>query len=487
MHRITSLFGVIIPFLLGFCISPPLWSDEDDTNLDVADDTAVQIDVSFYHDVWPILRDRCQGCHQPAKAGGKLVLSSYETLIAAADDDDKVVVPGKPDASLLIEAITPDGDGPPSMPKKAAPLSQVEIDLFRRWISEGAEDDTPDAAKRPVITMEKPPVYENLPVLTSVDYSPDGKWLAVSGYHEVLLHKADGSERVGRLVGLAERIESLEFSPDGKLLAVTGGSPAQGGEVQIWDVEKQKLRVSVPVTYDTIYGVCWSHDGARVSFGCADNSVRVIDAKSGEQVLFQGAHGDWVLGTAFSKDSSHLVSVGRDRSMKLIKVDTQQFIDNITSITPGALVGGLMAVDRHPQKDELLTGGADGTPKIYRMFREKARKIGDDYNLIRAFERMPGRVFSCEFNADGTRIVAGSSYNSEGETRVYNVADGKLLWKHTGSGAIYDVAFSPDGQRVAICGYSGELVVLDGDKGTIVKKFVPVPYQPREVVRERAF
>ena len=45
---------------------------------------------------------------------------------------------------------------------------------------------------------------------------------------------------------------------------------------------------------------------------------------------------DWVLATAFSTDDSHLVSVGRDRSMKLIKVATQQFIDNITSITPGA-------------------------------------------------------------------------------------------------------------------------------------------------------
>ena len=69
--------------------------------------------------------------------------------------------------------------------------------------------------------------------------------------------------------------------------------------------------------------------------------------------------------------------------MKLMKVDAQQFIDNITSITPGALKGGLISIDRHPGKDELLIGGADGTPKIYRMFRQKARKIGDDFNRIR--------------------------------------------------------------------------------------------------------
>ena len=46
--------------------------------------------------------------------------------------------------------------------------------------------------------------------LTGIDYSPDGSLLAVSGYHEVLVHKADGSEIVARLVGLSERIESVE-------------------------------------------------------------------------------------------------------------------------------------------------------------------------------------------------------------------------------------------------------------------------------------
>ena len=35
----------------------------------------------------------------------------------------------------------------------------------------------------------------------------------------------------------------------------TGGSPGRLGEVQIWDIAERKLRVAVPVTYDTVY-VC---------------------------------------------------------------------------------------------------------------------------------------------------------------------------------------------------------------------------------------
>ena len=40
------------------------------------------------------------------------------------------------------------------------------------------------------------------------------------------------------------------------------------------------------------------------------------------------------------------VSASRDRTLKLVEIATQRFIDNVTSITPGALKGGLAAVAR---------------------------------------------------------------------------------------------------------------------------------------------
>ncbi|MBI4603767.1 MAG: PD40 domain-containing protein, partial [Planctomycetes bacterium] len=236
-----------------------------------------------------------------------------------------------------------------------------------------------------------------------------------------------------------------------------------------------RLKLSVPVTYDTVYGVSWSPDGKLIAFGCADNTLRAIEAETGKQVLFNGAHGDWVLDTAFSKDGSHLVSVSRDRSMKLIQVATQQFIDNITSITPGALKGGLMAVDRHAQKDELLVGGADGVPKIYRMHREKKRVIGDDFNLIRAFAPMQGRIFAVELSPDGSRIVAGGSFEGKGEVRAYAVEDGKLLWSLVAEGPIYAACFSPDGKTVAAGGFEGTVRLIDVEKGAARTQFLPAP------------
>ena len=442
--------------------------------------------VSFYRDIRPIFQDRCQGCHQPAKPSGGLVMTSYALIKKGGESDTPGFVPGNADESEILAQVLPVGDAAPLMPKGASPLKPDQVELIRRWIVEGAADDTPEAAET-AIDRDHPPVYTVPPVLTSIDYSPDGALLAVSGYHEVLLHHADGSGIVSRLVGLSERIESARFSLDGTQLAVTGGSPGRFGEVQVWDVAKAALVQSILVTYDTLYGASWAPDGSKVAFGCADNTLRAIDAKTGKQVFFQGAHNDWVLDTVFSADGSHLVSVSRDRSMKLNEVATERFVDNITSITPGALKGGLITVDRHPKKDELLAGGADGTPKIYQMHRTKDRKIGDDFNLIRAFDPMPGRIFSVRYSADGKRIVAGSSNDGEGEVRVYEAAKGKQVSRFAfDHGAVYTVAFRPDGKEVAVGGFDGKVRVYDADSGTLQREFTPVPLASAATAQQAA-
>ncbi len=434
--------------------------------------------VSFYRQVRPILQRSCTGCHQPAKRGGKLLLTSYDGLKTGGENGPGFTA-GKPDESLIVQYIS---GAKPEMPKNGEPLKAAQVELIGRWIREGAKDDTPAAVQDPV-TAENPPKYASPPVIASIAYSPDGTLLAVSGFHEVLLQKADGSGLVGRLIGRAQRIESVCFSPDGKLLGAVGGSPALFGEAQLWSVADKKLVRALPIAYDSLFGASFNADGSLFAFGGADNRARIIRVKDGKEVMRFDAHSDYVLGTTFSLKQDHLITVSRDMSMKLVIIENAQFVDNITSITPGALKGGLVAVQRHPTREQVLTGGADGEPKLYQIFRTKVRVIGDDFNRIRGYEPLPGRIFSLQFNKDGSQFVVGASTATGGSARIYNTDDGKLVHELPGiAGPIYAVAFRPDGKQVAVAGFEGKIRLYDAAKGTLAKEFVPVVLTPVQTV-----
>lgn len=430
-------------------------------------------EISYVKQIRPIFQEHCQGCHQPAKAEGGYVMTKAEALLKGGESGEAAIVAGDVAKSYLIGQITPK-EGVAEMPKGKPALAAAQIELIKTWIEQGAKDDSP-LADQLMFDAEHPPTYIAPPVITALDYSPDGSMLAVSGYHEVLLHAGDGSKLIARLIGQSERIETVKFSPDGKLLAVAGGSPARLGELQVWDVAEKKLKYSLNVGYDTLYGANFSPDGSLISFGCPDNTVRAVETATGKQVLFSGAHNDWVRDTVFSSKGDHLISVSRDRSMKLLEVATQRFVDNITSITPGALKGGIEAVDRHPAKDEILCGGADGTPKIYQMIRTKARVIGDDFNLIRAFPAMPGRINAVAFDKTGDRIIAGSSLDGKGEVRIYKSADGQQLVKvEIPEGGVFAAVFSPAGDVAAVGGFDGMIRLIQTSDGELVKAFTPI-------------
>lgn len=93
-------------------------------------------EVSFNFDIQPILASKCFACHGPDanKRKGDLRLDLREAALAGG-----VIVPGDPDASVLMERIlTDDEDEVMPPPSRHAPVTEQEAANLRRWIAEGA-------------------------------------------------------------------------------------------------------------------------------------------------------------------------------------------------------------------------------------------------------------------------------------------------------------------------------------------------------------
>ena len=422
--------------------------------------------VSYYREVWPVLQRNCQGCHQPNIRSSELDLTSYEKLRAGGKHGSPLK-PSSPGESLLVRYLT--GDMKPQMPQGMPPLKAEEIALLRTWIQQGAKDDTPvEAGKR--VTPDASVRYAQPPVTTALAFSPDGSTLAVSAYREVLLIPADGTSPRTRLPGLSERIQSLAFSRDGSVLMAGGGTPAQFGEVQFWDMKTAKLARTVTLTGDTVFGASLSPDGGSCAVGGADNTVRILDVASGKELHKIGNHENWVLATVFGRDGKRVVSVGRDRAAKLTDTSSGAFLENIN-----LLRGELTAVARHPSEELVVIGGEDRVPYLYLMDRPKNMKIADDTTLVRQLERQKGAIFALAWSPDGKQIaVAGASP----EVILYDAESGKRLAACTGHPAgIYALAYTADGKRLATGGFDGHVRIYDSASGGLIRDFVPVPLE----------
>ncbi|MBI2690041.1 MAG: hypothetical protein HYX27_27360 [Acidobacteria bacterium] len=415
---------------------------------------------SYFRDVRPILQKQCQGCHNPAGASSDLDVTSFAAF-AKGGKRGSAFAAGKPAESLTIRYLT--GELKPQMPLGQPALAAGDIDRVRAWIAAGALDDSPAET-----SDERPPVYLQPPVISALRWSPDGARIAVSGNREIFVQGADGMGAQQRLGGKAERILSLAFSADGSKLIAGGGTPAQFGELQIWDTKSGKLLQSARLTNDTVFGASIAPDGSRVAVGCTDNTVHVFETASGKELYKIGNHENWVLGSVFGVDSRRFVTVSKDRAAKIIDAASGAFLENANILRTE-----LNAVARHPKKDIIVIGGEDRYPYVYNMDRPKNMKIADDTTLIRKLDRQDGPIFALDWSSDAAWIAVGGIAPS---VNIYNAETGKLSAKCEGhSAGIYGVSFSPDGKKLATGGFDGKVRIYDATNCQMLKSFVPAP------------
>jgi WD40 repeat protein/Tfp pilus assembly protein PilF len=144
------------------------------------------------------------------------------------------------------------------------------------------------------------------PSITWVALSPEGKWVATSGWHSnrVRLWDADTGKMVHEWV-LGTRA-TVYFTPDGRALII-----GRDDEFSFWDVEtRQPLRTLRRDAPQWPGNIAFSSDGKLMALEMAPGILHLKDVATGRTVSrLADPHGDRTVWLAFTPDGTRLVTV----------------------------------------------------------------------------------------------------------------------------------------------------------------------------------
>lgn len=335
--------------------------------------------VDFTKEVAPILLSKCVSCHGEEKEKGGYRLDSPGHLMTAGDSDERPVLPGNADASLLYELIVSD-DEDDRMPQEADPLSVDEKAAFARWIEEGASFGgiTSGTAFAEIVVATYPdaPLIYDVPIpVTAIAWLNGGDQLAVGGYHEVIVAAAESGQPVRRIGGLPQRLHQLIPNRGGERLFYAGGQPGRGGEAGVISLDSGEDRLVMARSRDVILAADLSADGKLLAVGGADKQIRIIETDSNLERLRLTQHSDWVMSLAFFPDNPRFVSGGRDKTARVFDLRSGELITTFRGHD-----AAVFAVTVLPGGETVISGGADGSVRVWdaKSGNEKKRIGGFD-------------------------------------------------------------------------------------------------------------
>ena len=323
-------------------------------------------------------------------------------------------------------------------------VARREINVFTARAAEALNDEKFDLAMR--YALQAYPARGQLPWTTPFSTELEAK--LAGGALATRLHRL--------LKGHSQPIYSAAFRGDGKQILTA----SVDNTARIWDAESGDELVVLQGHGGIVNSAAFSNDGTRVVTASWDQTARIWDVDSGRSNATLKGHTNAVHNAAFSGDGKRVLTTAFDGTARIWDLESGRS----AVLEPGNIVN---SATFSSDGKRAVTAVIDGTARIW--------DAGSGGELV-VLRGHAGIVNSAAFTSDGRRVVTASNDNT---ARIWDAENGNeyaVLRGHRGG--VDSAAFSGDGKRVVTASddttarvwdveSGSELVVLQGHTGRV--------------------
>ncbi|MCU0537316.1 MAG: DnaJ domain-containing protein [Hydrococcus sp. Prado102] len=208
----------------------------------------------------------------------------------------------------------------------------------------------------------------------------------------------------------------------------------------------------------SVNAIAISKDGKLFASAGRDRTIKLWQLST-EQALFTlKGHSDSIRCIAFSPDSNYLVSGSDDRTLKIWDLKTK----NVRTL--GSWFSGhtdeVLAVAISPDGKIIVSGSADKTLKIWDL------NTGKELDTLSGYS---AQISSVAISPDGKKLIGGGL---EKQLRIRDLSNGKVARSLKGNSGVLAIAISSDGQLLATGGFDRNIKLWNLETGREITTLV---------------
>lgn len=305
----------------------------------------------------------------------------------------------------------------------------------------------------------------------ALDFTPDGKSIAVGKYQWVELWDLETQKMTHAYEPHAGRVRCIQFSVDGKVLYASGGQAAQSGEIRMWDVGTEELINTFEIHADTIESIAISPNNAKLLTASMDEYSAVIDLDNlnddtplDDQAKWLTQHVGRVLSTVYHPNGNYFVTGSEDKTLKVWDPETYTVLvsfdgndDAVYSLAYGT------------RSEMIVSGSADNSVRTWRVTQDNNGNTRGA--AVRALNGHQGPVYSVDSGVwNDQEVVASGSADST--VIIWDILSGnRRRTFNEATDAVYAVKMSPDGTRVAAGSRDGKVRIWNIQENKLTHEF----------------